>query len=353
MRSLLLGPLAAVSLLAVFAACERVDPPTYAENSSGSGGGGGGGGGGGIGGFDGGSSVSDGGVLTIPNAVSRFHVLGDGTLAYLENPSGKGRISLFDPSSGLSGGATGILNVPADFSFVGGVRTNKVWALEAGSGKDGPKITSWIKGTSTSAAALPGAPAAITADARGAYFVTADSDGRAVLRATTDGTNFRELAAVVGGSPVSGAAVVDGFVYWAAVVANQTDVYRSSTDLATGAAEIFATVDGAVSELTASAAGIFVVVPGGSAGGNARGAVLRLPLAGGTGATLLPSEKNPRGLQLLAEGMFAVYTDDGPVRWTTSRSLLPARAFPVAAFAATTTKLFCLGTDGTVRVTNE
>jgi hypothetical protein len=67
----------------------------------------------------------------------------------------------------------------------------------------------------------------------------------------------------------------------------------------------------------------------------------------------LPSEKNPRGLQLLAEGMFAVYTDDGPVRWTTSRSLLPGRAFPVAAFAATTTKLFCLGTDGTVRVTNE
>jgi hypothetical protein len=349
MRSLLLGPMAAVSLLAVFAACERVDPPTYAGNSSG----GGGGGGGGTGGFDGGSSVTDGGVLTIPNAVSRFHVLSDGTLAYLENPAAKGRISLFDPASGLSGGATGTLIVPTDFSFVGGLRTNKVWVLEAGSGKDGPKITSWVKGASTSAAALPGAPAAIAADAGGAYFVTADSDGRAVLRATTDGTNFRELASVVGGTLVSGAAVVNGFVYWAAVVANQTDVYRSSTDLATGAAEVFATVDGAVSEFAASAAGVFVVVPGGSTGGSARGAVLRLPLAGGTGATLLPSEKNPRGLQLLADGAFALYTDDGPVRWTTSRSLLPARSFPVAAFAATTTKLFCLGTDGVVRITAE
>lgn len=349
MRPLLLGPMAAVSLLALVAACERVDPPTYAGNSSGSSGGGGGG----TGGFDGGSSVTDGGVLTIPNAVSRFRVLGDGTLAYLENPAGKGRVSLFDPSSGLSGGATGTLNVPADFSFVGDAKVNKVWVVEAGSGKDGPKITSWLKETSTSAGVLPGAPAAITADARGAYVVTADTDGRAVLRATSDGTNFRELAAVVGGTPVPGAAVVDGFVYWAAVVANQTDVYRSSTDLATGAAEVFATVDGAVSEFAASIDGIFVVVPGGSTGGSARGAVLRLPLAGGTGATLLPSEKNPRGLQLLAGGTFALYTDDGPVRWKSSRSLLPARSFPVAAFAATATKLFCLGTDGVVRITAE
>ena len=152
---------------------------------------------------------------------------------------------------------------------------------------------------------------------------------------------------------VPGAAVVDGFVYWAAVVANQTDVYRSSTNLATGAAEVFATVDGEVSELAASSAGIFVVVPGGSAGGSAKGAVLRLPLAGGTGATLLPSEKNPRDLQLLADGSFALYTDEGPVRWETARTLLPARSYSVAAFAATTTQLFCLGTDGALRITTE
>lgn len=349
MRSLLLGPLAALPLVAVFAACERVDPPTYAGNSAGTSSGGGGVGGG----FDGGSAVGDGGVLTVANPVSRFRVLADGTLAYLENPSGKGRISLFDARAGLAGGATGALVVPTDFAFVDGQRTNKVWVLEAGAGKDGPKITSWIKGASVSAAALPGAPAAIAADSLGAYFVTADDDGRAVLRATTDGTNFRELAAVVGGAPVPGAAVVDGFVYWAAVVANQTDVYRSSTNLATGAAEVFATVDGEVSELAASSAGIFVVVPGGSAGGSAKGAVLRLPLAGGTGATLLPSEKNPRDLQLLADGSFALYTDEGPVRWETARMLLPARSYSVAAFAATATQLFCLGTDGALRITTE